>query len=104
VPVPVELARQQWKEGYRHLKDDARDPRGRAQLLEEVEVVTRELRRRVGGSYTIAQLAEHYDDADRWGFAAIEEQVRTPGWARLASLATDAAFHRYARGARDYRP
>jgi hypothetical protein len=104
VPVPVDLARQHWEEGYRRFKDETRDPRSRKQLLEQLEVLTRELRRRVGGSYTIAELAEGYADADRWGFEAIAEQVRTPGWPRFVSVATDAAFHLYARGARDYRP
>jgi hypothetical protein len=104
VPVPVELARQQWGEGYRRIRDETGDPRVRAQLLEQVDVLTRELRRRVGGSYTIRQLADRYADADRWGFEAIEEQAPAPGWARLAAVATDAAFHLYARGARDYRP
>jgi hypothetical protein len=104
VPVPVELARQQWEDGYRRFKDETCDPRTRKQLFEQVEILTRELRRRIGGSYTIAELAEGYADADRWGFDAIAEQVPTPGWPRLVSVATDAAFHLYARGARDYRP
>lgn len=104
MPVPVDLARQQWEEGYRRFKDEAADPRSREQLAEQIEALTRELRRRIGGSFTIAELAEGYSDADRWGFETLAEQVRTPGWSRFVSVATDAAFHLYARGARDYRP
>ena len=103
MPVSVDLAQQQWKEGYRRLGDEA-DPRATRQLHAQVEIVTRELRRRIGGSYTIAQLAERYADADRWGAEVVEQESPAPGWERFVATATDAAFHLYARGARDYRP
>jgi hypothetical protein len=34
----------------------------------------------------------------------VGEQAPTRGWARTASLAADAAFYAYSRGAQDYEP
>jgi hypothetical protein len=101
----VELARQHWEEGYRRLLR-AKDPEpGRyARLLEQVEIVTAELRRRLGKSFTLAELAVAYTRADRWAREAVEERGATAEWLASASTAADAAFHLYARGARDYRP
>ena len=98
----VELARQQWADSYKSLVGDPPgiDPRVR----EQMEVVTAELRRRVGGSFTLTELAAAYDGSERWTLAAIEERCHRPGWVRTAASAADAAFHVYARGARDYRP
>lgn len=99
----MELARQHWAEGHRRLvktKESALHER----LLQQVEVVTEELRARVGRSFTLAELARAYDDADRWAYAAVEEHAESPAWLSSASTAADAAFHLYARGARDYRP
>jgi hypothetical protein len=66
--------------------------------------VTVELRRRVGGTFTLAELAEAYAGAERWVLQAVEERAPSKGWARTASLAADAAFHAYSRGAQDYEP
>jgi hypothetical protein len=98
----VELARQQWAKSYKSLFQPASgvDPHVR----EQMETVTAELRRRVGGSFTLTELAATYEDSERWTLTAISERCYRPGWIRTASSATDAAFHLYARGARDYRP
>jgi hypothetical protein len=69
-----------------------------------METVTAELRRRVGASFTLRELASVYDDSDRWTVRVISEHCPRPGWVRTAASAADAAFHLYARGARDYRP
>jgi hypothetical protein len=101
----VELARQHWAEGYRRVvlaKD--REPRLYARLVEQVDVVTAELRGRVGRSFTLAELTSAYAGADGWAHAAVEEHAESPDWLSSASTAADAAFHLYARGARDYRP
>ena len=97
----VELARQQWAESHRDLTSQ---PAGDDRVNGQVESVMIELRRRVGASFTLAQLAAVYDDSERWTLAAIAERDGMPGWARTASAASGAAFHLYARGARDYRP
>lgn len=99
----VELARQHWAEGHRRLVRTT-EPALHARLLEQVNVVTRELRARVGETFTLAELADAYGGADRWAYAAVEEHAESPDWVSSASTAADAAFHLYARGARDYRP
>jgi hypothetical protein len=98
----VELARQQWAKAYESIvkPPSGIDPR----VHEQMETVTAELRRRVGGSFTLTELAATYEDSERWTLSAISEHCYRPGWIRTASSATDAAFHLYSRGARDYRP
>jgi hypothetical protein len=73
-------------------------------VREQVETVIAELRRRVGGTFTLGQLAAAYESSERWTLTAISERCYRPGWVQTASTAADAAFHLYARGARDYRP
>jgi hypothetical protein len=105
VPVSsVDLARQQWEEGYRRVESQSSDPGLRDRLLVQVEAVTAELRRRLGGPFTLAELVALYAGSDRWTQDAIAERDGRPGWERLAAAAADAAFHLYARGARDYSP
>ena len=100
----VELARQHWAEGHRRLVR-ATEPGLHARLLDQVEVVTAELRARVGKPFTLEELADAYNNgADSWAYAAVEEHAESPDWLSSASTAADAAFHIYARGARDYRP
>ena len=101
----VELARQHWQDGYRRLvQTKGPEPTRYARLLEQVEIVTAELRRRIGKSFTLAELAAAYARADRWAYEAVGERAAGGDWLSTASTAADAAFHLYARGARDYRP
>jgi hypothetical protein len=97
----VELARQQWSDGYRRLRELARDRAAYERMHSDVDIVLAELRRRVGGMYTLTELADTYAGADDWVREAIEERV---GVARTPSVAGDAAFHVYSRGAQDYTP
>lgn len=100
----VEAARQQWAEGNRRLESHASDPDAYPRLLGQLEVAMEELRKRVGETFTLAQLAEAYDAADDWMRVAVEERAASPGWARQLSIVQDAAFHLFARGATDYAP
>jgi hypothetical protein len=104
VPVAVDLARRQWEEANRRVLRLAVDPVAHERVLREIEAVTAELQRRVGATFSLHQLADVYDGAESWSRDAIEDRVEHPTWPRTASLATDAAFHLYARGATDYRP
>ena len=100
----VESARRDWEDGYRRLLGETRD-RGRADRLHaQIEAVTAELRKRVGGAFTTAELAETYAGAERWARDAVAEQATAPGWPRDLAIATDAAFQLFARGAIDYEP
>ena len=99
----VTLARQQWEDAFRGLTP-GNPPNIEARVLEQMEAVTDELRRRIGGSFTLFELAEAYAESDAWTYNAVAVRASASGWVRTASAATDAAFHLYARGARDYRP
>ena len=104
MPVSVELLRSEWEEGHRRLQEQARDARDSEALFAQVDAVTEELRKRVGETFTLAQLADVYTGADGWSRDAVAERAPVPGWPRTASVAADAAFHLYARGAVDYLP
>lgn len=102
--TPLELARREWEEASAALEREARDRTRYERLLQQVEVVVAELRRRVGQTFTLAELAAAYADADRWARHAVSEHAPWPGWARDLALVSGAAFHVYARGAVDYDP
>ena len=100
----VETARSEWEDSSRRLADEARDDAHYAQLLEQLEAVTAELRRRVGQTFTLAELAEAYTGADDWSRDAVAAMEPPPGWPTFVALVQGAAFHEYARGALDYAP
>lgn len=100
----VESARRDWLDGYRRLQEASRDPVVGERLQGQLELVTQELRRRVGSTFTLAQLSDAYAGSEGWAREAVAARAPAPGWARTLSLVGDAAFHLYARGAVDYRP
>ena len=100
----LEATRDEWEEGYRRLEADAGDRQRYAQLLAELELVLDELRRRVGQTFTLDELAATYAGADHWVQDAVAEREPAPGWPARLTTVQDAAFHVYSRGAVDYRP
>jgi hypothetical protein len=98
----LDLVRHEWEDGQRRLETERGDPRRYRGLLDQVDVVTGELRRRVGGTFTLAELAAAYRDADSWARQAVADRAPGPGWPRDLSLVLAAAFHAYQRGASDY--
>jgi hypothetical protein len=98
----TELVRQEWEEGERRLESERGDGARYGRLLEQVEIVSDELRKRVGQTYTLAELARAYRDAERWARETVEERAPSPGWPRDLALVLAAAFHAYQRGALDY--
>jgi hypothetical protein len=96
------LIRHEWEDGSRRLEAGRDDRRRYDRLVEQVEIVSDELRKRVGQTYTLEQLAVAYADADRWARQALAERAPAPGWARDLVLIVDAAFYGYQRGAVDY--
>lgn len=99
--VAVESARQQWATGHRSLADQAADRNLYLRLLDEVGLVLNELSRRVGQTFTLAELTEAYRESDRWLLDVLGSR---PGGVTHLALVGDAAFHVYARGAVDYSP
>ncbi len=100
----VESARREWEDGYRRVLEQAREPSTGDRLLAQVDVVAAELRRRVGGVFTLRELTAAYDRSEEWSRAVVSEQAPAPGWPRTLSVVEAAAFHLYARGAQDYTP
>ena len=91
-------------EGDRRLRASSSDPVDYETLMAQVEAVTEALRRRIGEHFSLAQLAGVYGGDDGWVYEAVAERADRPGWTAKVSVAQDAAFHRYARGATDYTP
>ena len=58
------LVRQEWEEGHRRLESERGDPGRYRVLLQQVDVITDELRRRVGHTYSLGELAAAYRDAE----------------------------------------
>ena len=100
----LESARRDWEDAYRRLEEAARDPARAEQLRLQLGVVTDELRKRVGSSFTLRDLVTEYRDADSWAWDTVSERAAAPGWPRTLSVVEGAAFHLYARGAVDYAP
>jgi hypothetical protein len=104
VTVAVESAREEWAEAHRALQEMRGDRRRYERLMEQVEAITGELRRRVGQTFTLGQLASAYEDADRWSRGAVADSGAPPDWPRTLAMVEAVAFHLYARGAVDYTP
>lgn len=98
--MEVELARQHWRDGLRRIESSPDS----ARLLEQVEVITSGLRRRVGQVFTLAELADAYDGADDWARSLLDDDDPEAAPVTEPGTVADAAFHLYARGAADYRP
>ena len=96
------LVRHEWEEAHRRVEDERGDARRYAQLVAQVAIVVDELRKQVGQTFTLAELAAAYRDSERWARAAIEEHAPSPGWPRDLALVVAAAFYAYQRGAMDY--
>ena len=99
----VQSARQEWEEANRRLAEAAIDERSEEAFRLEVEAVTGELRRRVGGTFTLWELSDEYAGAEAWVRGTLAE-LGIVGWPRTLSLVEGAAFHLYSRGAVDYTP
>ncbi len=86
----------QWQDGEQRLRQSL--PADQAHLEGAVQAVLEEIRRRLGSSFQISELAELYAAGTDWA-----EQVAARRWAGMDTVvAVDAAFARYAREAADY--
>ena len=92
----VENALYQWREGERRIAD-APEP-AKADLVAATDLVGEELRRRLGSSFVVNELADLYGRDTDW---ALEIARRNAAGTDAASV-VDAAFARYVREAKDY--
>ena len=104
ITTSVESARRDWEEGYRRFFEEVRNPAASERLHRQVDVVSDELRRRVGGRFSLAELAAAYERSEAWARVAVSEHAPSRGWERDLAVVSDAAFHLYSRGAVDFTP
>ena len=96
MPYAVENALYQWREGERRLSD-APEP-AQADLDRAADAVVEELRRRLGSSFMVDELADLYARDTDW---ALDLARRHAAGTDAASV-VDAAFARYLREAKNY--
>jgi hypothetical protein len=96
---PLENALFQFEEGWRRLQE-IDDPRRRRMADRVVDAVREELRRRIGPTFSAAELADLYGQGTDWA-QQIAIDVAPAIESESQSLA-DAAFWMYLRGATDF--
>ena len=100
----AELVRHEWADGYRRFEDAREQPARYRALHAQLDAITDQLRRRVGGRFQLDELVAEYGQSDAWAQDLLPELPEEARWAPGLTIAVDAAFHLYARGAQDYRP
>jgi hypothetical protein len=96
------LVQQEWEEGNRRLEAERGDRRRYETLLRQIEIVTEELRKQIGQTYSLDELAGSYREAERWARETVQDRAPSPGWPRDVALVLAAAYYAYQRGATDY--
>ena len=102
-PSPdVENAVFQWEDGYRRLQEARSEPPVYRALGRTVTAVQDELRKRLGSSFSVAELAALYREGTDWtlDLAMRARPEDLAGWD--PSVAADAAFYLYMRQATDF--
>ena len=98
--MPFETAFDQWQAGLARLEAAPPDERPILELV--TRKVAEELRRRLGGAFTTAELAELYDAGTAWVADIAVAAAPDAPFAWDVRVVGDAAFARYLREAVDY--
>jgi hypothetical protein len=98
--VPFETALDQWQAGLTRLEAAPFDERPILELV--TRKVYEELRRRLGGAFTTAELVELYDAGTGWVSDVAVAAAPDEPYAWDVRIVGDAAFGRYVRGAVDF--
>jgi hypothetical protein len=96
---PLANALYQWEEGSRALAEIS-DPKQRRLADRVVSAIRLELRRRIGPTFTAAELADLYGEGTDWAQQLALDVA--PAAADEAQALADAAFWQYLRGAGDF--
>jgi len=104
MPIAIDQTRREWEQGHARFQRELREAQRPAAPRAELEAVTAALRRRIGQSFSLSDLADLYVSADDWAREAVAETEPASGWPRRLATVTEAAFHLYSRGAVDYQP
>jgi hypothetical protein len=98
--VSFETAFDQWQAGVERLESAPAEERPILELV--TRKVHEELRRRLGGAFTTAELAELYDEGTGWVSDVAFALAPDAPFAWDVRIVGDAAFGRYLRSAVDY--
>jgi hypothetical protein len=90
----------QWQAGLRRLADAP--PAQRAILERVTRRLEEELRRRLGGPFTTAELVDLYDQGTGWATDVAVQVAPDQPFAWDERIVADAAFGRYVREAGDF--
>ncbi len=97
--MAYETTIQQWRQGEQHV---AKAPPEQLPALHRVEnALVAELRRRLGGAFTVDELVGLYEAGASWCLDLAARIAPGAPWTWDARVA-DAAFARYVRGAADF--
>jgi hypothetical protein len=96
VSYAVENALFQWEEGEARIRQAS--DRDRRELDRATSLVVDEIRRRLGGRFTLDELADLYGEGTDWA----GDMLLSRFGGTDSSAAVNAGFLRYARGASDY--
>jgi DNA-directed RNA polymerase specialized sigma subunit len=102
VDYPVDNALYQWEEGYRRVRELSETPRTARRLNRAIEAVRDELRRRIGATFTTAELAQLYSEGTDWTLEAARREMPLEAAELDPQAVTDGAFYLHLRGATDY--
>jgi hypothetical protein len=95
-----EMVNQQWRAGEKRLADAPAGERAAQERV--VDAILAQLRRRLGGRFTAAELVELYDQGTSWCLDLAYRTEPAAPWAWDERTVADAAFARYLRGAVDF--
>ncbi|WP_205699505.1 hypothetical protein [Conexibacter sp. SYSU D00693] len=99
--MSFETAVQQWRDGERRVA--GAQPHERPAMDRVVERLVAELRRRLGGPFTVDELVDLYErGGTSWTLDVAYAAAPGAPWAWDARTVADAAFARYLREASDY--
>ncbi len=97
--MTLETTVHRWQDGDRCVRQA---PLDRRPVLDFVcDRILAELRRRLGGAFSSAELVDFYESGVTWALPLAASLAPDAPWAWEATVA-DAAFHRYLRDASDY--
>jgi hypothetical protein len=99
---PVDNALYQWEEGYARLREAEGDPRVGPRARRAVDAVRDELRRRIGATFTGAELADLYAEGTDWCLEAARWALPEHAADLDPQAIVDGAFYLHLRGATDY--
>ncbi|MBI5106809.1 MAG: hypothetical protein HZB46_17805 [Solirubrobacterales bacterium] len=98
--MPFDTALIQWQSGEQRLRDAG--PAERPALERVTQRIVAELRRRLGGSFTVDELVDLYERGTGWTLDLAYDTAPGAPFAWDERLVADAAFARYLREAVDY--